>query len=397
MRAIRAARWDRGRTPYVVTAAVLTVAALAEAATGAVAPDGAGRVDAVDVAAAVALGAAVLLAAWAPLAAVLLLALSVAVPPFFVDLPAFGGAHLIASMLLVGHASYRCSVRRGLAAYVVSVLVPATTIVLVGESVWEFAFYTLVLAPAWAVGLLLRRERQRSAQLQRLAAELRAERERSAAVAVAEERTRISRELHDAVAHTVSVMTLQVGVVRRRLGVREDATTEAETLAQAEGLGRQAVDELRRIVGLVRAGEEAALAPLPSLARLEELLEPLRGGGTDVRAAVGGDLGALPQAVDVSAYRILQEGLTNALRHAPGAGVDVRVEAGPDVLVLEVVNGPATRPPAPTAAGGHGLVGMRERASLLGGRLEAGADGDGYAVRAVLPLAAPARQVGEPA
>jgi signal transduction histidine kinase len=373
-----------GPAAGMVAAAVLTVAGLVEAGYGA--PDA--TVTPATVAGALALGAATLVAWWAPLPGVVLLGLFLAVPTLLADLPPAGGAHLITSMLLVGWAAYRCPTRTGLAAYAAGAGVPAVTIVFAGETVWELLFYPLILGPAWLVGYLLRREQARSDELARLAEALRIEREKQAEVAVAAERTRISRELHDAVAHTVSVMTLQVGVVRRRL----DHGIEEQTLRGAEELGRQAVDELRRIVGLVRQGEGAALAPLPSMAHLQDLVDRVRATGTTVVLAVTGDLGRLPQALDMSAYRIVQEALTNALRHAPGADVTVRVASARDTLALEVRNGaPRGGAPMPERdAGGHGLVGMRERAALFGARLEAGPEAGGYAVRVALPVAAAA-------
>src|SRR5690349_1470393 len=256
---LRPARLD---SVYVVAAVVITAAALFEAGYG-----GRGaEFTPLSLSTALLTGLAVLVARWTPLGAIGLLALVVAVPVLVVPgLPPSGGAQLIVWMLLVGNAAYRLPRDRGLVGYAVAALVPAVSIVVAGEAIWEFLFYGLILAPAWVVGVLLRREQRRSAELAALAEELRHEREKQAEVAVAAERTRISRELHDAVAHTVSVMTLQVGVVRRRLGV---GTVEEETLRGAEMLGRQAVDELRRIVGLVREGESAALAPLPSLSQL---------------------------------------------------------------------------------------------------------------------------------
>jgi signal transduction histidine kinase len=375
---IRTARLD---TAYVVAAVVMAGAALFEAGYGG--PEA--ELTPLSVGSALLTGLAVLVARWTPLGAIVLLAAVVAVPALVVpDLPPSGGAQLIVWMLLVGNAAYRLPRDRGLVGYGVAAVVPAVTIVVAGESVWEFLFYGLILAPAWIVGVLLRREQRRSAELAALAGELRREREKQAEVAVAAERTRISRELHDAVAHTVSVMTLQVGVVRRRLGV---GSVEEETLRGAETLGRQAVDELRRIVGLVREGESAALAPLPSMAQLDELVAHVRGTGTSVTVDLTGPVAEIPQAVDMSAYRIVQEGLTNALRHAPGARIEVRVAVGAREIEVSVVNGPARTPVAASVGGGHGLVGIRERVHVLGGAFTAGATPDGgHRLHARLPL-----------
>lgn len=368
---------------------MLGLAALAEAQFGA-ADASLGTEEAVG---AVLIGSAVLIAAWSPAASVAVMALALSVPVLATaGLPGFGGVHLIASMLVVGYAAFRMSLRSGLWAYAVSVLVPALTIVARGEEPYEFIFYSLVLGPAWAVGSLLRRERGRSLQLQQLAAELRSEREQRAHVAVAAERTRISRELHDAVAHNVSVMTLQVGVVRRRLEARTDLAEEAQTLTQAEGSGRQAVDELRRIVGLVRGDEDESLSPLPSLGRIDELVRPVRATGAQVDVTVRGDVSTVPDAVDISAFRILQEAVTNCLRHAPGSRVRILVDVRSSEVALRVSDrgssaGP--RPRRPAGTGGYGLVTMRERATALGGTLSAGMGDEGFVVSATLPTTLP--------
>lgn len=369
-------------TAYVVAGVVVALAALFEAGYG-----GPGaRLSPIAVTGALVTGLAVAASRWSPLGAVLLLSATMigaqVVSPS--GLPHVGGAQLIAYVLLVGNAAYRLTRLAGLGTYAVAATVPPAVIVVEGESVWEFVFFALILAPAWAVGFLLHREHTRSAELRALAAELRAEREKQAEVAVAEERTRISRELHDAVAHTVSVMTLQIGVVRRR---QATGSVEEETLLRAEGLGRQAVDELRRIVGIVRQGESAALAPLPSLDLLPRLVEEVRRAGATVTLEVTGDTTAVPRAVAMSAYRIAQEGLTNALRHAAGAPVEVRVRVGPDEVEVTVENASGgTRSTTGPGVGGHGLVGLRERVAVLGGTLDAGdVPGGGHRLAATLP------------
>ena len=369
---------------HVAVGAVLLGASLFEAAAGV---QDAG-ISPASVLISVGIGVACVVAYWSPVGGVVAVAAALGLPLLLGPLPPMGGAHLVATMVLVGYAAYRTDRRTGLVAYAVGALTPAATIIAAGQTVWELLFYALILGPAWLLGALLRREQHRGAELARLAEALRLEREKQAEVAVAAERTRISRELHDAVAHTVSVLTLQVGVVRRRL---DAGSVEEETLRGAETLGRQAVDELRRIVGLVREGEAPALAPLPSLAQLDELVDQVRAAGVDVEVHVAGEVGALAHAVDMSAYRIVQEAITNALRHAPDAPVRVSVEVGRTALEVAVTNGPPpSGRPAPTLAsrdGGNGLPGMRERAHVLGGTLRAGPLEDGgFEVRAVLPL-----------
>jgi signal transduction histidine kinase len=176
-----------------------------------------------------------------------------------------GGAQLIAELVLVAHAAYRGEPRRSLIASFFAATVPAVALVWGGEGLWEFVFFGALVGAAWSLGALLRREKSRSRQLAALAAELAVEREARARAAVNEERARISRELHDAVAHTVSVMTMQAGVVRRRLA---DRPVERDALEQVEQLGRRSVTELRRVVGLLRPEDAvAAQARRPGGAR----------------------------------------------------------------------------------------------------------------------------------
>ncbi|WP_375425853.1 histidine kinase [uncultured Friedmanniella sp.] len=297
-------------------------------------------------------------------------------------MPHGGGTELIMLLFMIGFFAFRLPGRWSLAAWlVVAASVGVSTAVRGGE-VFEILFYLLFTAPGWFVGSLLQREKLRSAELSRLAAELAAERELRTQTAISAERARIARELHDAVAHSVSVMTLQVGVVRRRL---DGMTAEQDTLRQAEQLGRRSVDELHRIVGLVRA-EGPDLAPVPSLAQVEELVAQVRLAGTAVTLERTGEVRDLGQALDVSAYRIVQEGLTNAIKHAPGATIAVQLDAGQQQLAITVRDdGPATG----VATAGNGLTGMAERVAMFGGTLHYGAaEPRGFAVRVVLPLRA---------
>ncbi|WP_326643328.1 sensor histidine kinase [Streptosporangium sp. NBC_01755] len=204
--------------------------------------------------------------------------------------------------------------------------------------------------------------------------------------AVAEERTRIVRELHDVVAHSVSVMVMQAGAAR--LMLRPDQLVERETLTVVEEAGREAVEELRRMLGLLRTdSNEDELAPQPNLARLEDLVEQVHGAGLEVELAVEGEARPLPAGLELSAYRIIQEALTNTLKHAGPARVTVTVSHRPRTLSLEVVDdGPRHGHTGPRGAG-HGLIGMRERVALFHGRLATGPLPDGgYRVSASFPL-----------
>jgi signal transduction histidine kinase len=232
-----------------------------------------------------------------------------------------------------------------------------------------------------AVMLIIRRivrHRDRRAEL--------AERERDVAAreAVVEERARIARELHDAIAHNVSMMVVQAGAERRVLGTASAATKEV--LETIEQIGRGALTEMRRLVGMLRADSPDLLAPQPRLADLPTLMTQVREAGLPVDFQIDGDSRQLPVGIELSAYRIVQEALTNALKHAGHAHAAVRLSYGPDTLGLEITNdGGGTRAPVP--GGGQGLVGMRERVSLYGGKFDAGSrPGGGFAVRVLLPL-----------
>jgi signal transduction histidine kinase len=203
--------------------------------------------------------------------------------------------------------------------------------------------------------------------------------------AVAAERAAIARELHDVVAHHMSVMVVQAGAARA-VSASDPAAT-AEALRQIEASGRTGLTEMRRLLEVLKAEEDGnGRAPQPGLARLSELLDSMRVSGLPVEAVVEGSPRPLPPGVDLSAYRIVQEALTNALRHAGGASARVVVRYDPDAVELEVADDGPGPPEDPEASGGHGLIGMRERVQLFGGELEAGPrPGGGFLLRARLP------------
>jgi signal transduction histidine kinase len=202
--------------------------------------------------------------------------------------------------------------------------------------------------------------------------------------AVMEERARIARELHDVVAHHVSVIAVQAETARL---TTPDLTEEGKQRFAAIGdTARDSLTELRRLLGLLRDdGVEAARAPQPGLERLAELVDSAREAGTPVTLSVEGDVTPLPPGIDLTAYRIVQEALTNARRHAPGASVEIQLGYGPESLSLRVSDdGPG--PPNGNASG-HGLLGMQERAAMVGGELRTGkAAGGGFLVEASLPF-----------
>jgi signal transduction histidine kinase len=251
-----------------------------------------------------------------------------------------------------------------------------------GQDFAGVVFYSLLFGAPWVGGRLIRVSRQREALLEE-------QRDEQARAAVADERARIARELHDVVAHAISVVVLQARGGRKVLG--DDPAAAHEAFDVIESTSTQALGEMRRLLGLLRAEDDLELAPLPTLARLDRLVDELRASGLPVELTVTGSRSDLPPGVDVSAYRIVQEALTNALKHAGPARAHVRVEFGDDAVVVEVVDDGSGAPAPGVAAngGGHGLVGMRERVAIVGGAVDAGPRPQGgYAVRARLPYAA---------
>ncbi|HEX3206541.1 MAG TPA: sensor histidine kinase [Propionibacteriaceae bacterium] len=236
---------------------------------------------------------------------------------------------------------------------------------------------------AWLGGFALRQRSAQAEEAEDRAA--RAERERVAAarIAVAEERARIARELHDVVAHAVSVMVLQVGAVRHRLP--HSLTEDRDALIDVEKAGRAALAEMRRLLGAMHDGQDPELAPQPGLDSLDALVERVGRAGLPVRLKVEGDVVPLPRAVDLSAYRIVQEGLTNSLKHAKASGADVTVRYRSEDLELEVRDDGVG---ASTSDGlGHGLVGVKERVKIYGGEMSAGPGQEGgFVLNARLPI-----------
>ncbi|QFG20942.1 sensor histidine kinase [Actinomadura sp. WMMB 499] len=212
------------------------------------------------------------------------------------------------------------------------------------------------------------------------------ERRHADAEAVLTERQRIARELHDVVAHHMSMIAIQAEAAPYKSDAVPGVTRQ--DLAEIRSTALDALTELRRILGVLRSENGSDTAPQPGLERLDDLIAGARNSGLNVTARLTGDLAGLPSGVGLTAYRILQEALSNAMRHAPGSRVGVEAGRADGVLSISVVNGPpgGGRNPARFAAGGHGLVGMRERAAMLGGRLTAEPTSEGgFAVTATLP------------
>jgi signal transduction histidine kinase len=239
--------------------------------------------------------------------------------------------------------------------------------------VWTFG--------VWLIGRVVRSWRERAVALERLNRELDEQRGLQAEAAVAVERGRIARELHDVIGHNVSMMVVQAGAAARVL--EGDQSNVRNALTAIEQTGRQTVDEMRRLIGIVRRDDGLALSPQPTLRDVEQLIANVREAGLHVELRVEGAPIELPSGVDLSAYRIVQEALTNTLKHAGPANATVTVRYEIGAVEVEVRDDGAS-----TEQGtGNGLIGMRERVALWGGELEAGRSGErGFAVRARLPL-----------
>ena len=253
------------------------------------------------------------------------------------------------------------------------------------HSTAELVFVPMEFAISWLAGFAVRERAVKAEAAEVRATQAERERDAAARIAVAEERARIARELHDVVAHAVSVMVLQVGAVRHKLP--DELDEDREALTGVEHAGRTALTQMRRLLAAMRDdGEEAELAPQPGLDGLESLADEVGRAGLPVRLHVEGERLPLPRGVDLSAYRIVQEGLTNALKHARASAADVTISYRPDELQLEVRDDGIG---AATSDGlGHGLVGIRERVKIYGGEMTAGTEnGGGFVLRTRLPVA----------
>ncbi|MBT2227439.1 sensor histidine kinase [Nonomuraea sp. NEAU-A123] len=298
-----------------------------------------------------------------------------------------GAAGVAALVLLYSVASYRglamalCALLMSFLAYALAGTVTPIT----GRNWSEHLVVLIVLLAVWGAGRSLRLRRAYLEELKDRAARLERASAADTRAARAEERSRIARELHDVVAHHVSVMTVQAAAARRVLASDPDLAREA--LSAIEHTGRMAMTEMRNIVGVLRTDARAELGPQPGMQDLPALVEQMREAGLATRLSVEGDARPIPAGVDLAAYRLVQEGLTNSLRHAgPGAKAVVTVRHDPrelDVRVEDDGRGAAGLSGQP----GHGLVGIRERVALYGGILSIGPrPGGGFEVRARFPL-----------
>ena len=283
----------------------------------------------------------------------------------------------------------RALLAAGLAAVALSVAVWLQPERVATASTWVASL--LAVAVAWLWGENLRNRRARWAAMEERARRLEAEREERDRQAVTDERLRIARELHDVVAHSMSVIAVQSGVANHVIDSRPAQARQA--LATIEATSRSALVELRRLLGVLRQGDDpvASLEPNPGMAEIGRLADQIRSAGVEVELKVEGEPGELPPGVDLSAYRIAQEGLTNVLKHGGGVA-RVLVRYSPGAVAVEIADdGRAGTDGAPAEGTGHGLIGMRERVAVFGGELTAGpVPGGGYRMAARLPYAAAA-------
>lgn len=264
----------------------------------------------------------------------------------------------------------------------------------IGQSLFGTVLFTVPFVLAWVLGDSMRTRRAYWAQLEEKAARLEKEREAQSRIAVAAERARIARELHDVVAHNVSVMVVQADGAAYVLDAAPEQTRQA--LETISGTGRQALAEMRRLLGVLRTGEQpegGEYVPQPGVDQLSDLMEQVRGAGLPVDFQVEGEPRELPSSVELTAYRIVQEALTNTRKHGgPAVGATVRLSYQDDDLDLLIEDdGRGAQRELYEEGGadglGHGLIGMRERVGMVGGTLAAGPrSGGGFRVSAVLPL-----------
>ncbi len=300
---------------------------------------------------------------------------------------AFGGAQSWSNVFLSAIAVYSAAAY-GVPVVVVAVLAGAAVAVhdlrdpeiqSFGDAVWSSTLLGLTLV----AGLVGRRARDRADAVERRAAAVRNEEAQLVAAAAAEERGRIARELHDIVAHSLGVLVLQAGAAEQVL--ERDPLRTRELLRSMRATGQEAVGEMSMLFGLIRGDEPASLEPQPSIADVSRLVETMAEAGLRVSLAIEGEPRPLPAALELSAYRVVQEGLTNALKHSRTGDARVRLRYGRDELEVEVENDGDSH--ASGAGSRHGLTGMRERVAVFDGRLDAGPRTEGgWIVRAAFPL-----------
>ena len=294
-----------------------------------------------------------------------------------------GTLPLLAILLAIYSQAAGVGLRRAL---VGAGLVVATALTIPPITLGDTIFRLVLTMAPWVLGRVVRDRQERALSIEQRAQGLENEQAVRIAAATVEERARIARELHDIVAHSVGVMVIQASGAQKVLDDKPQRAREA--LQSIELTGRQALDELQRVLGILRTDTEGeSLTPQPSLRHLDTLLEQIRQGGLPVEATIEGDVRSLPPGLELAAYRIVQEALTNSLKHAGKAKARLMIRYREHELQLEICDDGQSPKRNAANGSGHGLVGMRERVGLYGGSLAAGPlPGGGYSVKAVLPL-----------
>jgi signal transduction histidine kinase len=328
-------------------------------------------------------------AAWhriAPMAVLVVVLTALAVAPGALGADANAGfAWFVAALAVIVSAGYHAG--RPIVALAVTLgLLTATVVLETGPVIADIAYACLLGTGGWLAGRTIGSRTLRAELSEQRAAFAEQQAQWRAAAAVTDERLRIARELHDVIGHSISIMTLHVGGVRRLL--RPEQVEQRAALEAVERTGRETLAEAQRLLGMLRTAQSDEPTPAPGLARVADLLEPVRVAGIRAAFTATGQVRPLPAGLDLAAYRIVQEAVTNVLRHAAATRVDCTVDYGPAAVDLRVVDdGTGHTGPGPD---GHGHIGMRERAALYGGTVDIGPrPGGGYAVHAVLPIPQP--------
>jgi len=342
---------------------------------------------AVNVLVGLAIGAALAVRRRAPLP-VLLVTMGLAVIKQAWLAPTASGIFTVVVVFIVNYTCGRWSDSRAAGVGLAFSVAAATTISVINSGVGDIAFPVVffVFAP-WLAGRGIRARTLLARELEERASRLEHERAEAARRAVADERRRIARELHDVVAHSISVMVIQAGAGRRV--IMDDADQAAACAELIERVGRDALNEMRRLVGVMEGDGErqADRAPQPGLDRVGDLVQRARAAGLPVELRIEGEPADLSAGIGLTAYRIVQEALTNTLKHAGRAHARVVVRYGEDDVELEISDDGHPKQTPAVNGSGHGLVGMRERVAVYGGEVTAGPrEGGGFAVRARLPL-----------
>ncbi|HEX3947449.1 MAG TPA: sensor histidine kinase [Acidimicrobiales bacterium] len=315
--------------------------------------------------------------------AVMAIVALVALVQWSVDLRVPGAGALLVALYTVAVHESRARVAMSAVVVEAGVVMASVRWAPGGTEPRSAVFLTGLVVAAVSGGLAVRAGSEYLVWMDERAARLEVERDQQAVISTAEERARIAREMHDIVAHSLSVVITLADAAAVTEPI--DPERAASTMQQVSEIGRQALTDMRAMLSALRTGEaEADLGPQPGLAELDALYRQVGQTGLDVRAVPSGDPPGLPAALELSVYRIVQEALTNTLKHAAASRVDVAVDFGPGAVHIRVHDDGS---PAAAAPGGHGLTGMTERAAVHGGWLSAGPDPDGgWTVTASLPV-----------